>query len=50
MSGLSVADPEFRRWWSEYPVRRFRPAAITVRQPLAGPIELDCARPRTRTC
>ncbi|MGW3543270.1 MmyB family transcriptional regulator [Nocardia niigatensis] len=41
MSGLSIAGPEFRRWWSEYPVRRFRPAAITVRQPLAGPIELE---------
>ncbi|WP_433565573.1 helix-turn-helix transcriptional regulator [Nocardia sp. CA-151230] len=40
-SELSVVSPDFRRWWSEYPVRRFRPATITVRHPRAGPIELE---------
>ncbi|MFE3057973.1 helix-turn-helix transcriptional regulator [Nocardia sp. NPDC059239] len=41
VSELSVVSPDFRRWWSEYPVRRFRPATITVRHPRAGPIELE---------
>ncbi|MEV6098075.1 helix-turn-helix transcriptional regulator [Nocardia sp. NPDC051981] len=41
VSELSVVSSDFRRWWSEYPVRRFRPATITVRHPRAGPIELE---------
>ncbi|MFI1913109.1 helix-turn-helix transcriptional regulator [Nocardia sp. NPDC020380] len=41
IDGLCAESPEFRRWWSEYPVRRFRPAVITVEHPRAGPIELE---------
>lgn len=40
VAGLSEASPEFRTWWSEYPVRDFRPAAIVIEHPEAGPIEL----------
>ncbi|GAB0107387.1 helix-turn-helix transcriptional regulator [Nocardia sp. JMUB6875] len=41
VAGLTVASPEFRRWWSEYPVRRFRPATIVVNHPGVGSIELE---------
>lgn len=41
VAALIAESPEFRHWWSEYPVRRFRPAVITVRHPDAVPIELE---------
>ncbi|MGV9410901.1 helix-turn-helix transcriptional regulator [Nocardia sp. NPDC003693] len=41
VSELSRESPEFARWWSEYPVGRFRPATITVAHPEAGDIELE---------
>ncbi|MEC3914977.1 helix-turn-helix transcriptional regulator [Nocardia sp. CDC160] len=41
VAGLIAESPEFRAWWSEYPVRRFRPATIGVRHPRAGLIELE---------
>ncbi|MEU0541646.1 helix-turn-helix transcriptional regulator [Nocardia sp. NPDC005978] len=41
VSELSRESPEFRRWWSEYPVGRFRPATIVVAHPDAGDIELE---------
>ncbi|MEV6768142.1 helix-turn-helix transcriptional regulator [Nocardia sp. NPDC051030] len=39
--GLNVASPEFRRWWSEYPIHRFRPAGISVEHPGIGVVELE---------
>ncbi|GAB2549088.1 helix-turn-helix transcriptional regulator [Nocardia heshunensis] len=41
IAGLTSESPQFRRWWSEYPVRRFRPATISVRHPLTGTIDLE---------
>lgn len=41
VSGLSAVSPEFHRWWSEYPIHRFRPAAIVVEHPGIGLIELE---------
>lgn len=38
---LIEASPEFRQWWSEYPVRTFRPATIGVEHPEVGVIELE---------
>ncbi|WP_067548013.1 helix-turn-helix transcriptional regulator [Nocardia crassostreae] len=43
---LREASPEFRQWWSEYPVRRFRPANILVRHPDAGEVELELFQTR----
>ncbi|WP_216911912.1 helix-turn-helix transcriptional regulator [Nocardia noduli] len=40
VAGVSEASAEFRTWWSEYPVRDFRPATIVIEHPEAGPIEL----------
>ncbi|MFC9997529.1 helix-turn-helix transcriptional regulator [Nocardia sp. NPDC127526] len=37
---LCAASPEFRDWWPDYRVRRFRPAGIVIDHPHAGPIEL----------
>jgi transcriptional regulator with XRE-family HTH domain len=41
VAALSQASPQFRNWWAEYPVRYFRPAAIAVRHPVAGLIQLE---------
>jgi MmyB-like transcription regulator ligand binding domain len=41
VSALSKASPLFRQWWSEYPVRYFRPATIAIRHPRAGVIALQ---------
>jgi transcriptional regulator with XRE-family HTH domain len=41
VSALIAASPEFRQWWSTYPVRDFRPATIQLDHPGAGRIALD---------
>jgi hypothetical protein len=41
VEALSEAGPQFRDWWAEHPVRYFRPAAIAVRHPEAGLIQLE---------
>ncbi|WP_330182316.1 helix-turn-helix transcriptional regulator [Nocardia sp. NBC_01503] len=41
VADLSEASPEFRRWWSEYPIRRFRPSTIVVEHAEVGVIELE---------
>ncbi|QLY29833.1 helix-turn-helix domain-containing protein [Nocardia huaxiensis] len=46
VAGLRAESPEFRLWWEEYPVRRFRPATITVEHPSAGAIELELFQSR----
>jgi hypothetical protein len=38
---LCEASPEFRQWWAEHPIRYFRPAAITIDHPEAGPVNLE---------
>jgi transcriptional regulator with XRE-family HTH domain len=38
---LSAASPQFRQWWTEYPVRDFRPATITVDHPAIGSLALE---------
>jgi transcriptional regulator with XRE-family HTH domain len=38
---LSAASPQFRQWWTDYPVRDFRPATITVDHPAIGPLALE---------
>jgi transcriptional regulator with XRE-family HTH domain len=38
---LTEVSPEFREWWAEYPIRRFRPATIAIDHPGAGMIELE---------
>lgn len=46
VAGLRAQSPEFRQWWSEYPVRRFRPATITIRHPSVGEVELELFQSR----
>ena len=46
VKGLTAASPEFRRWWSEYPIREFRPATIHIQHPVAGPIALEMFQTR----
>ncbi|MFI6867125.1 helix-turn-helix transcriptional regulator [Nocardia sp. NPDC050406] len=46
VAGLRAESPEFRRWWEEYPVRRFRPATITIRHREVGDIELELFQSR----
>jgi transcriptional regulator with XRE-family HTH domain len=41
VTALKNASPEFRDWWSEYPVRDFRPATVAVTHPDVGRIGLD---------
>lgn len=41
VSGLRDASPEFRQWWSEYPIHRFRPATVGVEHAGVGFIELE---------
>lgn len=41
VSALTEASPEFRRWWSSYPVRDFKPATIAVDHPDVGRVTLD---------
>jgi transcriptional regulator with XRE-family HTH domain len=38
---LTELSPEFQRWWSEYPIRYFRPATITVDHPEVGQVDLE---------
>lgn len=37
---LSEESEEFREWWSQYPVRSFRPATIGIDHPTAGRVML----------
>lgn len=46
VAGLRTESPEFRSWWAEYPVRRFRPATISIAHPGVGPIELELFQSR----
>lgn len=41
VAALSDASPEFRNWWSEYPVRDFKPATIAIDHPDAGRVALE---------
>lgn len=41
VAALTEASPQFREWWTEYPVRYFRPATIAIRHPRAGLIRLE---------
>jgi transcriptional regulator with XRE-family HTH domain len=41
VAGLTTESPEFRLWWTQHPVREFRPATITVDHPAIGPLELE---------
>jgi hypothetical protein len=41
VAALAESSPQFRDWWAEYPVRYFRPAAIAVKHPEAGLIQLE---------
>ncbi|WP_327587941.1 helix-turn-helix transcriptional regulator [Nonomuraea sp. NBC_00507] len=38
---LSETSAEFREWWTEYPVRSFRPAIIGIDHPEAGRLDLE---------
>ncbi|SUA79279.1 Uncharacterised protein [Nocardia otitidiscaviarum] len=46
VAGLREASPEFRQWWAEYPVRRFRPATIVVCHPEVGEVEVELFQSR----
>jgi transcriptional regulator with XRE-family HTH domain len=41
VAALAEASPEFRAWWSEYPVGSFRPATIELTHPLAGEVAFE---------
>jgi transcriptional regulator with XRE-family HTH domain len=41
VAAVTEASPEFREWWAEYPVRRFRPATIGIDHPQAGRIVFE---------
>jgi transcriptional regulator with XRE-family HTH domain len=41
VDGLSEVSPQFRQWWTEYSVRDFRPATVTVDHPALGPLALE---------
>jgi hypothetical protein len=41
VTALSEASAEFRTWWTEYPVRTFRPAATEIDHPELGRITLE---------
>ncbi|WP_330249655.1 helix-turn-helix transcriptional regulator [Nocardia sp. NBC_00565] len=41
VADLSEASPEFRIWWSEYPVQDFRAATIGIDHPEAGALNLE---------
>jgi len=41
VAALTEASPEFRSWWSEYPVQDFRAATIGIDHPEAGPMNLE---------
>ncbi|MEV5742445.1 helix-turn-helix transcriptional regulator [Microbispora rosea] len=38
---LSEVSPEFREWWADYPVRRFRPATVAIDHPEIGRVDLE---------
>ncbi|MBF6239014.1 hypothetical protein IU474_18345 [Nocardia otitidiscaviarum] len=46
VAGLREASSEFRQWWAEYPVRRFRPATIVVCHPEVGEVEVELFQSR----
>jgi transcriptional regulator with XRE-family HTH domain len=41
VADLTEANPEFRQWWAEYPVRSFRPATIKIDHPDVGRLDLE---------
>ncbi|MEV4236120.1 MULTISPECIES: helix-turn-helix transcriptional regulator [unclassified Nocardia] len=41
VGALTEASPEFRTWWSEYPVQDFRAATIGIDHPEAGPVNFE---------
>src|SRR5262245_14000611 len=41
VTSLQDASREFREWWSEYPVRDFKPATTIVDHPIVGLIRLE---------
>ncbi|MEV0333483.1 helix-turn-helix transcriptional regulator [Nocardia sp. NPDC050717] len=41
VSELSADSPEFRAWWSEYPLQDFRPSVIGIDHPEVGRIDLE---------
>jgi transcriptional regulator with XRE-family HTH domain len=41
VTALTEASPQFRDWWSAYPVRYFRPATIGIKHAKAGLIKLQ---------
>ncbi|MBL1079068.1 helix-turn-helix domain-containing protein [Nocardia sp. 2] len=46
VAGLRAESLEFKQWWSEYPVHRFRPATILVNHPEVGQVELELFQSR----
>ncbi len=41
VTALSEVSPEFREWWADYPVRRFRPATVAIDHPEIGRLDLE---------
>jgi transcriptional regulator with XRE-family HTH domain len=41
VTALKDVSPEFRAWWSEYPIRDFKPATAAIAHPEAGQIRLE---------
>ncbi|MRH90931.1 helix-turn-helix domain-containing protein [Nocardia sp. SYP-A9097] len=41
VADLSAASPEFRDWWTEYSIHRFRPSTVVVEHAGVGVIELE---------
>jgi transcriptional regulator with XRE-family HTH domain len=41
VSELTEVSPEFRAWWTEYPIRQFRPATIEIDHPEIGRLGLE---------
>lgn len=41
VTALTEASPEFEEWWTEYPIRSFRPATIGIDHPVAGRIMFE---------
>ncbi len=46
VEGLTAASPEFCRWWTEYPIREFRPVTIEIDHPHTGPMALELFQTR----
>lgn len=43
---LSEVSREFREWWADYPVRRFRPATVGIDHPEIGRLDLEMFKMR----